>query len=630
MIRLAHARLAVLGAVVAVVAMTTAAVAHEADDTTIAVDEFGHDRNSLTGTIDEVCGPGPRRDAAAQRDGRVALIQWLDESFPEVEGFAGFSCREIHNRRTACAGRAEPATSDCWSTHAAGRAIDVMVGGAGNQDGDPVGKAVGDRIVNHLLEAVDGVPNYRARIMGIQQLLWNGTCWSTSQHADAGIVDVEQLDDDCVDDHDDHVHITLSEAGADGLTSFFTGEVADPDVLAARVVEDEVERDEHLVLYEKKTGRLLLRGLDDAGAFTDVEATGELGRGWTSLAAPDVAGNGDEEVFAYRARDGMHLLREVRGDGTLGGRVGGGKTLEAGYTLAATPDVDGDGDDELLLYRAEDGHWALHELLPGGDLGPALQADDTDLDVFFSSAGTPDLDGDGDDELVLYRRFDGHHVVMDFAVPDQDAADDAAADGHQDEAADATGDTAMFDDAVFDTDEDGEVDVDVALRHLDPLGTDEAHADDEQADADVEPPIDGEAPGVDALQVSLTAGFTAVATPDVDRDGIDEVLLYRGGDGCLAIRRVGLPAVEDLDDATESDEVATDEATAELPPCLEAPTEDAPADAGEDEPDDDEAADDLDGVDDPGARWLVESWDDVDSGWTAAITVALGPDEPTD
>ncbi len=617
MIRLAHARLAVLGAVLAVLGMTTTAVAHQADDEPVAVDEFGHDRNSLTGTIDQVCGPAPSHDAAAQRDGRVALIQWLDQSYPEIEGFAGFSCREIHNRRTACVGRVEPARSDCWSTHAAGRAIDVMVGGAGNQDGDPVGKAVGDRIVNHLLETVDGVPNYRARIMGIQQLLWNGTCWSTAQHADAGIVDVDQLDDDCVDDHDNHVHITLSDAGADGLTSFFTGEVADPDVLAARVVEDEVERDEHLVLYDNKTGRVLLRGLDDAGAFTDVEATDDLGRGWTSLATPDVAGNGDQELFAYRARDGKHLVREVRGDGTLGGRVGGGRTLEAGYTLAATPDVDGDGDDELLLYRADDGHWALHELLSGGDLGPALQAGDTDIDVFFSSAGTPDLDGDGDDELVLYRRFDGHHLVMDFAVPGADA-----------DAAEASGDASMFDDAVFDTDEDGEVDVDVALRPLDPLGTDAADRGDEPLATDDEAAADRDAPGVDALDLALTAGFTAVATPDVDQDGIDEVLLYRAGDGCLAIRRVGLPAADDVDQATDTDTVTPDEGDDALGPCLVAPdaaaSDDGPAEG------DDVAAGEPDGIDDPGARWLVESWDEVEAGWTAAVTVALGPDEPTD
>ncbi len=661
--------LAVLALVMAMVAGPMAS-ADEAE-AEVEVDDWGRDPNSLSGTIDEVCGPGPTHDAASVRPGRVALISWLGESFPEVQGFAGFACREIHNRRMDCAGRDRPDRSNCWSTHAAGRAIDVMVGGAGDQDGYPVGGELGDRIVNHLLERVHGIDNYRARVMGIQQLLWNGTCWNSSRHGDAGITDVSQLDDDCVDHHDNHVHITLSEAGADGLTSFHTG----GEVLDIEVVEAEPIRDQWMAAYDRGTGEVLLQELADDGTFTGEEFTDRVMKGVTSVVAPDVGGNGDNELFVYRSGDGAHRIREIRGSGELGSHLGETEDLDPGWTTLATPDVDGDGDDELLLYRADDGQWVLHELLENGELGPRVQAgdglfldvpddeaddDETDddeaddddpyveMDVLYSNAATPDLDGDGDDELVLYRRYDGFHTVWDFSLegaevseaPNDapDEAPDETQDETQDESADEFG-TGV----VMDADEDGIVDDGVVLAPLsvDLVPVDESlDAEESDEDAEDEDVEDGEAEAepLDPADLTtpgtaLSAGFSVLTTTDLDHDGRHELALYRDGDGCLAIRTASGADVDDMgvdDESDESDdELAEDQALAmAVQPCLD--LEDGDDQADEDA--DDQDADDQDGDDesllvtdglDPDT-WLLESPTGLEPGWTALATVSIG------
>ncbi|MBY5163371.1 FG-GAP repeat domain-containing protein [Salsipaludibacter albus] len=612
------------------------------------VDDWGRDPDVLSGSIEEICGDGPGHDSAAARPGRVAIMDWLAETFPETSGLSGFTCREIHNPRTSCQGRRAPAESDCWSTHAAGRAIDVFVGGAGDQDGTPVGKELGDRIANLLLATVDGIPNYRARVMGVQQLLWDGRCWSARQHADAGVTDINDLDGDCVDLHDDHVHITLSEAGADGLTSFHTGEVflggsdeGQGDGPVDLPAGD--PRDAHLLAWNAEDGRLLLRGVAEDATFTDEEASEELETGWTAVATPDVGGNGNDELFAYDKVDGRHLLREIRSDGSLGSELPGETTLDPGWSLVATPDVDGDGDDELLLYRGDDGSWALHELREDGDLGPALAVADVPLDVFFSNAATPDVDGDGDDELLLYRRFDGHHVVLDFAdaealaaVEEADEAEDTDEDEDADEGEDGVDDDAdpTLVDLDTDADDDGLANVTVAIAPLAPILVDEdglpvdaevlPESDEESSDADEssEQP-EADAAETPALGGPLTAGFTTLTAVDVDADGIDELALYREGDGCLAVRELQRPVVV-VDEVVEDTEDAGDEAAIlageQVQPCLTT-ADRQPEAAGEDADDEDEAAGDGRELDPE--TWLLESRDALAPGWTSLVGAAV-------
>ena len=177
------------------------------------VDPYGTDPNKEVGYRWDVC--------RAYRDGRVELIKFLAEQFPAIQDLQGYACREISDPGTPdCNGQWEPDYSTCWSTHAAGRAIDVVVGGQLNSP-TPGGVALGDEIVTWLLAARNGHGNYWARKMGIQQILWNDRCWSGQRDDDRWVLSADAMRWCGIANHDNHVHLTLSNPGADGLTSWY-------------------------------------------------------------------------------------------------------------------------------------------------------------------------------------------------------------------------------------------------------------------------------------------------------------------------------------------------------------------------------------------------------------------------
>jgi hypothetical protein len=181
--------------------------------TTETVDPYGTDLNKEIGYRWDVC--------RAYRDGRVELIRFLAAQFPAIHELQGYACREIVEPGTPdCDGEWEPDYSTCWSTHAAGRAIDVIVGGELNSP-TPEGVALGDEIVTWLLASRHGYDNYWARKMGIQQILWNDRCWSGQRSDDQSVTSAGAMRWCGIANHDNHVHLTLSNAGADGLTSWF-------------------------------------------------------------------------------------------------------------------------------------------------------------------------------------------------------------------------------------------------------------------------------------------------------------------------------------------------------------------------------------------------------------------------
>jgi hypothetical protein len=177
------------------------------------IDPYGTDPNKEVGYRGDVC--------RAYRDGRVELIKFLAQQFPAIHDLQGYACREIVDPGTPdCNGEWEPDYSTCWSTHAAGRAIDVIVGGQLNSP-TPEGVALGDEIVTWLLAARNGHGNYWARKMGIQQILWNDRCWSGQRQDDRYVMSAAEMRVCGIANHDNHVHLTLSNPGADGLTSWY-------------------------------------------------------------------------------------------------------------------------------------------------------------------------------------------------------------------------------------------------------------------------------------------------------------------------------------------------------------------------------------------------------------------------
>ena len=103
------------------------------------------------------------------------------------------------------------------SEHKEGRAFDWGVSVS-----RPAEKAAADSFVAQLL-ATDsyGNPHALARRMGVMYMIWNRQIW-TAYRADAGWRPYSG-----VSPHTDHIHISLSWAGAQGRTSYWSGQVAE-------------------------------------------------------------------------------------------------------------------------------------------------------------------------------------------------------------------------------------------------------------------------------------------------------------------------------------------------------------------------------------------------------------------
>jgi hypothetical protein len=178
------------------------------------VDPYGNDPSYDEGLREDVCKNG----AAANRPGRARLAAYIAAEWPQVIAVLGYECREINDpTRADCDGEVEPERSTCWSTHASGRAIDVVVGGEPDLP-TPEGMALGDQIASAFLAEGHGVAHYFARITGVQEIIWNDRCWHPD---DADVSAAADMDGCAIGGHDNHLHLTLSNQGADGETSWY-------------------------------------------------------------------------------------------------------------------------------------------------------------------------------------------------------------------------------------------------------------------------------------------------------------------------------------------------------------------------------------------------------------------------
>ncbi len=105
------------------------------------------------------------------------------------------------------------------SEHKEGRAFDWKLNYFDSADRDRA-----ERFLSWLLApGPDGVVGGMARRLGISYVIWNKKIWSSSRY-DEGWRDYYGASP-----HQDHIHISLSWAGAMGRTSFWTGKVARDD-----------------------------------------------------------------------------------------------------------------------------------------------------------------------------------------------------------------------------------------------------------------------------------------------------------------------------------------------------------------------------------------------------------------
>jgi len=157
--------------------------------------------------------PGPftsKIEGFSAYDGQTKCIR---KAKPGVVAFEKFVLRKL---KKASFGIARSCSGSSVSEHKEGRAIDWHMNAYNWRDRQQVKK-----LFRYLFKTDWwGNPYARARRLGIMYIIWNKKMWRAYRPFD-GWQKYEGSSP-----HTDHVHISFARAGANGVTSFWTGEVA--------------------------------------------------------------------------------------------------------------------------------------------------------------------------------------------------------------------------------------------------------------------------------------------------------------------------------------------------------------------------------------------------------------------
>ena len=148
---------------------------------------------------------------------------------------------------------------------------------------------------------------------------------------------------------------------------------------------------------------------DGIGNFTKVSDTPFAGVSFGSVAFSDVDGDNDQDVLItgfYLSNPSLLIAILYSNDG-LGNFTELTNTPFAGVSSSsvAFSDVDGDGDEDLLITGGDNSLNRITKLYTNDGLGVFTEVMDTQLDgVVGSSVAFADVDGDNDPDLLLTGR----------------------------------------------------------------------------------------------------------------------------------------------------------------------------------------------------------------------------------
>ena len=324
------------------------------------IEGYGFDAQVTSGYARDVC-------FGSLREGTQAAWNYIDSVFAWATSGTLYSCREMWTG--SCNGTSvNPNTNPyfysngCWSNHAQGRGIDVMVGGYAPAT-EPLAR--GNALVNWLLQADSGGNRHaRARRLGVQQIIWNDRCW-TSKPLDQNVMTASAMRLCYIENHRNHVHLDLTIQGANGLTSAYTG-AAGP---AERVVRT------HLADLDGDRMAELIYVYNDGM----VRAWKGTGAGAYDLVHPVVLSNqfsdGNRVQFADLTADGRAELIYVYPDGNVRGwlNTAGLADFRINQGAGSNPDVllsnqFSDGTRVQFADLTADGRAELIYVYPDGNV----------------------------------------------------------------------------------------------------------------------------------------------------------------------------------------------------------------------------------------------------------------------
>lgn len=426
------------------------------------IEDFRYDKLKTEGTAREVC---PGRIG----NGTLATFYEVQRRFGGTAGTM-YACRERWDaaNNPDCNGTVvNPAASPnffstCWSTHAAGRAWDLMVGRVGSGHNTSRGIA----IVNWLLASDSaGNVNARARRLGVQQILFGDRCWNAD--GDRGIATWYAMRK-CGIGHHDHVHVDMTNDGTAGNVSYWGATPRRPapkldttvfwDRHSAwqqtvswrnlratseggrrvharydRAFVGDFDRDgieDEIFLWDTHTGVWLVQTWTNGGSAT--VSTGQWHRAFDEMIVGDWDGDGRvNDMFVWNSNTGKYGIQSwsnhrpsYRGQGYW----------SPGYEQVIAGDFDSNGlFNDLLLWDRDNGKWAAFSWHRFQSTYQALGYLSPGYDNII--VGDWDAGGNMDETLVwdrntgkwiilswshhrpTYRRVGYWSVIYDFALP---------------------------------------------------------------------------------------------------------------------------------------------------------------------------------------------------------------------
>ena len=171
---------------------------------------------------------------------------------------------------------------------------------------------------------------------------------------------------------------------------------------------------DELMFYRDGDGTFRYYDMGPTGGLASLLSGGAgYSTGWTSITAVDLDGGIRDELMFYRAGDGAFRYYDMKASGGLAKLLSGGMGYSKGWTSINGVDLNGDGKDELMFYRASDGAFRYYSMKPNGALSRLLSGG-LGYSKGWTSITSVDLDNDRQHETLFYRSTDGTFRYYDM------------------------------------------------------------------------------------------------------------------------------------------------------------------------------------------------------------------------
>ena len=173
---------------------------------------------------------------------------------------------------------------------------------------------------------------------------------------------------------------------------------------------------DELLFYRASTGGVNFSEVRSTGG-TKTQAGMNAGTGFTHVVPIDFDGDGKDAILFHRQSDGYREYWEITADGKFAQVTNPSKWTGGPWSHLLPVDVDGDGNEELIFYNADNGNVNYSEVRSTG--GTKTQ-DTTRVNVGYDHVVAIDSDGDGKDELLFHHEASGireyHEISEDGEI----------------------------------------------------------------------------------------------------------------------------------------------------------------------------------------------------------------------